>query len=209
MMCLYLANSTTPIVAYLCGILVYIAFTRDWYVTLIIAMLLGCTLYMDVDLQHLFNRQGVRYAMWEDMIDIQFFKERTTPMTIADGRQVNIVTQPRPWKGYGLGNFEKLAMYHHIGWNSHAGQRHREAHNEYLQVIFEMGLIGFIPLLIWLLYLFGHCLLTKNLFGVSVAVISVNCLGHFVFHGVMAFICIVVIGLSLKPCCRDTTQVHK
>jgi O-antigen ligase len=101
-----------------------------------------------------------------------------------------------PILGWGLG-----------GWSTHipqaqlaekflpTGEVWREAHNDYLQLGAEMGVVGLLLLGLWL---WEHrAMVLDRTWGPSVGALAVNAVGFFPFHTVpLALLGLIVIGLA-------------
>jgi len=149
---LYCAKSSGGPLALACGLFVYLCLQGHWkYGVAIFAVLFASLFYFDTPLQGLKQRAG----NW---------------LVAAD------MCLENPW-GYGVGQYKVIAAYFGMAGSY---QTQRFLHNEYLQMVFELGFVV-IPLFI------GYMVeilrkVTDNRIKAALVIIAVNSLFNFPFH---------------------------
>ena len=137
--------------AYVGGLLFWLFFNkRKLAITLIVTGLLGVTLFFwlgRVNPESYFNPRH-RLKVWSKVIALT--KEAKVPVTV-DGEQrwgykKAFIT------GHGLGSFRQLFWINAPEFRSHG--HWAQAHNDYLQILFEHGIIGLgiILVLMWITF---------------------------------------------------------
>lgn len=115
---------------------------------------------------------------------------------LEDCNKKGITGNPRPYTGKGLGSFEYI--YHEEHKEDHNKKDYLEAHNEYWEVLYELGIYGLaITLfLIWMFVLNIHPNTENAHLYASSIMILLAAGGMFVWHlGVTSFYSLVIIGL--------------
>jgi O-antigen ligase len=160
---IFIAGSVSGLCCGFAILLFYLFFKKKWvYFTLILSSILSSGIYLFVKCPYFFTSSH-RVELWMEI----FQKLRLKAIT-----------------GYGLGYFETLKIYiERSVW--------RHFHNEYLQVVFEIGVIG-LALLCWLIWdyfknfrvlktdlsirlasmFFGYCILALFTFNAHLWILS-------------------------------------
>src|SRR5438132_6467461 len=103
-----------------------------------------------------------------------------------------------PVLGWGLGGWSTHVPALQVGQNfmpMGAGELWQQAHNEYLQLGAEMGVVGLLLLGLWL---WEHrAMVLDRTWGPSVGALAVNCVGFFPMHTVsIALLGLIVVALA-------------
>lgn len=139
---------------------------------------------------------------------VSLFKMSGRVHVIKESMQI---IKNRPVIGFGCGQF-KIA-YNAIVQNKEKKQiiPFMTAHNEYLQVLFEFGAVGFIIMIAFIVSILRILTDMKNeyklLLTLSIVSIMLNSFVNFTFHTTVAVLCLIFIGLieilSKKGDCHE------
>ena len=115
-----------------------------------------------------------------------------------------------PWFGAGVGSFKKLSPHNQNIWinegttpTSRVGHRYKKAHNDYIEVFFECGILGLLlisSLIFNAVYRFIKAKKTKTLIIISSCLLAqlVSALGIFTVHTATSGMLLVIFyGLYL------------
>lgn len=185
-----LTQSDVAIFAGIAGILVYLC-AKDYRKLATVAFMLvliglTCLFWHDGEGKHLLNSNG-RLGLWETMA-----KDLSSPFSDTDPRRFSLT-------GFGLGSFEHVYNMKHP---TNTGHPPREAHNEYLELIWCVGVLGaglFLTAVWRMLYAFYALVRQKQeavcLFSMFI-VISICAAGTYVWHlAVYQFYTVVIVGM--------------
>jgi hypothetical protein len=176
---LLLTKSDVAIVSCLIGILFFFTGKKPLIfcsLCAFIALILGGFLAMNTgpDRKHL--NDGGRFEVWKTIVD-----DMRTPYSGKDPRVFSMT-------GFGIGSFEYL---YHAKHHS----KFRQAHNEYLEVLWCVGIIGLVLFIssIWHEFISMDSVVLASMF----LVICLCAGGTFVWHlAVYKFYTLVILGLS-------------
>jgi O-antigen ligase/polysaccharide polymerase Wzy-like membrane protein len=104
-----------------------------------------------------------------------------------------------PILGYGLGGWSQRVPALQVQRQfAPTGELWREAHNEYLQWVVELGLVGLVLMALWL---WSHrTMFAHPVWGGSLAALGVNALTFFPLHVVqLSLVAIILVGLATAP----------
>lgn len=112
---------------------------------------------------------------------------------------VNDWVRTDPIVGFGLGGWSQRIPVKQVTTDyKPTGELWREAHNEYLQWLVELGVIGAMLLAFWL---WAHrAMFAHPVYGGSIAALGVNALTFFPMHVVqLSLVALVLVGLATAP----------
>ena len=186
----FLTHSDMAVFSGIAGILIYLC-ARDFRKLAVMAFILvftglTCLFWTDASGKHLLNSNG-RLGVWETMV-----KDLSYPMSEQDPRRFAMT-------GFGLGSFEHVYNMKHP---TTSGFPPREAHNEYLELLWCVGIIGFLLFIaaFWNVLQPVYPLLAVHreyrcLFAMLIT-LCVCAAGTFIWHlAVYQFYTVVIVGM--------------
>ncbi len=149
---LIISKSSFAFVAGIISGLFYLYFIKKklFVVSIAIVSILGAVFFLKVDRLHAADF-GTRFSVWRHAIKSV---AQGKIKIIKNGKALEVVTDPL--YGYGFGNFEKIFPYVPEKLTGHkfnyANEKFTHAHNDFVELHFELGHLGFG---VFLLLLFG------------------------------------------------------
>lgn len=139
------------------------------------------------------NGDNIRMRTWKEVLDFQFISGGWHEF---EGQRYE--ASPSPIVGYGLGQFRVYSLVHRFGSKQWSNQFHENLHNDYIQAIFEYGLIGFSLLFVPLLILLILSVRTRDLYSIALIASLINASANFLFHTSVAILPILCIAILIK-----------
>ena len=114
--------------------------------SLITILSTGINRYSNGPMREFVNDSG-RFRMWGKIV-----QDLNSPLHEGNPKKYAIT-------GFGLGSFGYMFMYRH----SNPGNQYKQAHNDYLELLYNAGVIGFLLFIAVILHLFIHTISIKRI----------------------------------------------
>jgi len=135
----FLTQSDVAIVSLIIGLLVYIALiNKKWFSVIATSLALGATLFG----LGIHNGQITKESLREQIHDHQRFSTWTQVVKDLNAKPFIDQEVRYPFTGWGMGNFKYTFHLAHI--NDKTMMRFLQAHNEFIELLYNTGIIGFL-----------------------------------------------------------------
>lgn len=116
----------------------------------------------------------------------------------------------KPWLGWGTGQFRFVFPVIMKNFFDYGGESYRQLHNEYIQLLFEYGIIGVSAIALTFFHIIKNGLRTNYkliLYG-ALLIGLFNCGVNFLFHTVVVTIFITYCAILDSPNNKESTLCH-
>lgn len=149
----------------------------------------------DRDIKNMMSGQSVRIETWKDTLKTQFITKRQDFLLFTKKGYI----KRQPFFGYGIGHFKVISSLLHFGDKLiKKDEYNKEAHNEYIQILFELGIIGFIPLFMYTMAIVYRCCSGGHIISISIVAAIIEANGVFIMHSSLALLIVVMLAVEQR-----------